>query len=241
LARSPVDPEQDDDVGIDQIMLVARWDCASVQTAIWPTQAYPPPCLLGSVRASARYQIIASRWKELTETSSETSPRPQSTRSARTSSRPERGQFCEKHQVRPAGCRTEHSAAVARAELTWDRRAAADYCRSPRKRTRRHHMLRGWPRRALPGGHGEASRTTWPASGAHDYLHDTFEESQVFRIDHFLGKEAAQTSWRFASPTVYSSRSGTATHRPPQIDIPKPWLWISGRILRKSAPIRTWS
>jgi len=36
-------------------------------------------------------------------------------------------------------------------------------------------------------------------------------EEQVFRIDHFLGKEAARTSWPSASPTACSSRSGTAT------------------------------
>ena len=34
-----------------------------------------------------------------------------------------------------------------------------------------------------------------------DHLHETFEESQIFRIDHFLGKEAAQNilAFRFAN------------------------------------------
>jgi glucose-6-phosphate 1-dehydrogenase len=34
-----------------------------------------------------------------------------------------------------------------------------------------------------------------------DFVHDTFEESQIFRIDHFLGKEAAQNilAFRFAN------------------------------------------
>ena len=39
------------------------------------------------------------------------------------------------------------------------------------------------------------------AVALNDYVHDTFEESQVFRIDHFLGKEAAQNilAFRFAN------------------------------------------
>ena len=39
------------------------------------------------------------------------------------------------------------------------------------------------------------------AVALNDFLHDTFEESQVFRIDHFLGKEAAQNilAFRFAN------------------------------------------
>ena len=39
------------------------------------------------------------------------------------------------------------------------------------------------------------------AVALNDFLHDTFEESQIFRIDHFLGKEAAQNilAFRFAN------------------------------------------
>jgi glucose-6-phosphate 1-dehydrogenase len=39
------------------------------------------------------------------------------------------------------------------------------------------------------------------AVALNDYVHETFEESQVFRIDHFLGKEAAQNilAFRFAN------------------------------------------
>src|SRR6516225_9963011 len=39
------------------------------------------------------------------------------------------------------------------------------------------------------------------AISLNDFLHDTFEESQIFRIDHFLGKEAAQNilAFRFAN------------------------------------------
>lgn len=39
------------------------------------------------------------------------------------------------------------------------------------------------------------------AVALNDFLHETFEESQIFRIDHFLGKEAAQNilAFRFAN------------------------------------------
>jgi glucose-6-phosphate 1-dehydrogenase len=39
------------------------------------------------------------------------------------------------------------------------------------------------------------------AVSLNDFVHETFEESQVFRIDHFLGKEAAQNilAFRFAN------------------------------------------
>ena len=42
-------------------------------------------------------------------------------------------------------------------------------------------------------------------------LHEVFDESQVFRIDHFLARRRRRTSWPSASPTACSSRSGTAT------------------------------
>jgi len=51
-------------------------------------------------------------------------------------------------------------------------------------------------------------------------VHAVFDESQVFRIDHFLGKESvdnivafrfAKTSWRSDSPKGCSSRSGTGS------------------------------
>ena len=39
------------------------------------------------------------------------------------------------------------------------------------------------------------------AVALNDFLHETFDESQIFRIDHFLGKEAAQNilAFRFAN------------------------------------------
>ena len=59
------------------------------------------------------------------------------------------------------------------------------------------------PRRELPGGHGEAVRARPGAarSKLNDFVHETFDESQIFRIDHFLGKEAAQNilAFRFAN------------------------------------------
>src|SRR5262245_34758535 len=42
-------------------------------------------------------------------------------------------------------------------------------------------------------------------------LHEIFAEDQIFRIDHFLGKEPAQTSWRSGLETDCSNRSGTGT------------------------------
>ena len=43
-------------------------------------------------------------------------------------------------------------------------------------------------------------------------LHEVLDESQIFRIDHFLGKEPVRTSSTCASPTRSSSRSGTASY-----------------------------
>ena len=57
-----------------------------------------------------------------------------------------------------------------------------------------------------PFGHNLAS-----AEALNDLLRPTFKEKLVFRIDHFLGKQTAQTSSASGSPTGSSSRSGTAT------------------------------
>ncbi|MGV7343353.1 glucose-6-phosphate dehydrogenase, partial [Mycobacterium kansasii] len=39
------------------------------------------------------------------------------------------------------------------------------------------------------------------AVALNDFVHETFDETQIFRIDHFLGKEAAQNilAFRFAN------------------------------------------
>ena len=64
-----------------------------------------------------------------------------------------------------------------------------------------------------------------------------FDESQVFRIDHYLGKETVQKSWCSASPTESSSPSGTATTSIMcRSRRPKPWGWkAAGRSMRKPA------
>ena len=58
-------------------------------------------------------------------------------------------------------------------------------------------------RRALADHHGEAvrHRPARPHAGSTRSLHEVFAEDQIFRIDHFLGKEAAQNilAFRFAN------------------------------------------
>ena len=44
-----------------------------------------------------------------------------------------------------------------------------------------------------------------------DTVAQVFDESQVYRIDHYLGKEMVQNLLVFGSPTRFSSRCGTAT------------------------------
>ena len=66
-----------------------------------------------------------------------------------------------------------------------------------------HQLARGRPGRAQPDHHGEAVRHR-PRVGAQQLnaeLHEVFDEEQIFRIDHFLGKEAAQNilAFRFAN------------------------------------------
>ncbi|MEO5942489.1 MAG: hypothetical protein ABIP30_10805 [Ferruginibacter sp.] len=41
-------------------------------------------------------------------------------------------------------------------------------------------------------------------------LHTIFDESQIFRIDHYLGKEPCRTSWHSGSQILCMSQSGTA-------------------------------
>ena len=45
-------------------------------------------------------------------------------------------------------------------------------------------------------------------------LHQVFPERAIFRIDHYLGRSPSRTSWCSGSPTVCSSRSGTAATSP---------------------------
>ena len=48
------------------------------------------------------------------------------------------------------------------------------------------------------------------ARSLNEHVHKYFNEDQLYRIDHYLGKRRSRTSWSFASRTEYSSRSGTA-------------------------------
>ena len=54
--------------------------------------------------------------------------------------------------------------------------------------------------------------TTWPRLAAlAEELHQYIDESQIYRIDHFLGKMGLEESLTCASPTRCWSRSGTGT------------------------------
>jgi len=70
-----------------------------------------------------------------------------------------------------------------------------------------NHSAGGWRRIVIekPFGHDLES-----ARGLNEAVHAVFDEDQVYRIDHYLGKETAKTSCSSASPTRSSSRSGTA-------------------------------
>ena len=49
------------------------------------------------------------------------------------------------------------------------------------------------------------------ARALNNAVHEVFDESQVFRIDHFLARNRSTTYWRSASRTACTSRSGTAS------------------------------
>ena len=51
-----------------------------------------------------------------------------------------------------------------------------------------------------PFGHDLAS-----AVQLNDFVHSVFDESQIFRIDHFLGRRRRRTSWRSASRRTWWS------------------------------------
>ena len=76
-----------------------------------------------------------------------------------------------------------------------------------------------------------------------DRVHETFDERQIFRIDHFLGKEAAQNilAFRFANGLFEPIWNRNFIDHI-QIDIPETLgPGPPGRLLRVApAPTRTW-
>ena len=68
------------------------------------------------------------------------------------------------------------------------------------------------------------------------------KESQIFRIDHYLGKETVQNIWSCASPTRSSSRSGTGITSPAfRSRPPKPLAWRNGPgTTNQPVPCGTW-
>ena len=73
----------------------------------------------------------------------------------------------------------------------------------------------GWQsRRQTDRGRGSSSRSLWARRGIGAGLNrkvlQVFEESQVYRIDHYLGKETVQNLLVFVLGTESSSRCGTA-------------------------------
>jgi glucose-6-phosphate 1-dehydrogenase len=49
------------------------------------------------------------------------------------------------------------------------------------------------------------------AQSLNNVLHEIFEESSIFRIDHYLGRCLSSTCFSFALPTLSSNLSGTGT------------------------------
>jgi len=96
----------------------------------------------------------------------------------------------------------------------------------------------GFTRVVIEKPYGRDERT---ARELDDRVHAGFVESQVFRIDHYLGKDTVQNVLAFGSPTPYSSRSGTG---PGSImyrsQWPRPSVWAPGAAsTRRPAPYAT--
>ena len=152
-------------------------------------------------------RVVGTAMDDLTPTSSARSPAAPSRASARTRSTTSRGRpFADRLTYVPQGAGPEGlTAAVKEAEAL-----LGPGCR-------RLHYLSVPPKAAeaviamlrdadlaenarvvmeKPFGHDLAS-----AVRLNDFVHSVFDESQIFRIDHFLGKEAAQNilAFRFAN------------------------------------------
>ena len=72
-----------------------------------------------------------------------------------------------------------------------------------------------------------------------ELIHSVFPERQVYRIDHYLGKERSRISWCCDSRTRFSSRSGIATI---SITYKLPWLkrstWVAAAYYDSAGVIR---
>ena len=88
-----------------------------------------------------------------------------------------------------------------------------------------------------PFGHDFAS-----AAALNAKILKVLTEDQIYRIDHFLGKETVRTSWCCASPTASSNRCGIATTSITcRLPRRKPWAWSTAAGSTKR-PVRyeTW-
>ena len=71
---------------------------------------------------------------------------------------------------------------------------------------RRSGSKRGWTRVIVEKPFGSDLASARPLNRE---IAEVFDEEQVYRIDHYLGKETVQNLWSSASATACSSRSGT--------------------------------
>ena len=197
-------PHRHDDFAVDPHVIVlfgATGDLA--KRKLIPGLAY-----LDQSELAPDIEIVATSLEEIsTDESSSSSPRTPSTTSARTSSPTNSGtDFAKIVTYVPQSAGPEAlAAAVAEAEskLGPDARRL-HYLSVPPKAAREvitmlrdaNLVERSRVVMEKPFGTDLAS-----AVELNDFVHETFREDQIFRIDHFLGKEAAQNilAFRFAN------------------------------------------
>ena len=107
------------------------------------------------------------------------------------------------------------------------------------------HAGRGRAGRPVRGSswRSPSAPTSPPRCDLNAALHETFAEEQIFRIDHFLGKEAAQNilAFRFANGLFEPIWNRDHIDHV-QIDVPETLSgWAAGRrSTRPPAPTGTW-